>query len=152
MPEVFLEKFIADLAGKCPLPITKVEDGQIPEPGEIYATGKDRYLLIEQGRLRLVEPRAQVGDHNDALFRSMASELGPGAVAVVLTGMGSDGAAGMKEVLDAGGYTIAQDETTSLIYGKPRFAVRLNAARESLPLQEIALRLLALASLGARVE
>jgi two-component system chemotaxis response regulator CheB len=71
-------------------------------------------------------------------------------VAVILTGMGADGAEGMKEVRDSGGYTIAQDETTSLIYGTPGFAVQIHAACESLPLQEIAPRLLTLAALGPR--
>ena len=80
------------------------------------------------------------------LFRSMARELGPRAVAVILTGMGVDGAEGMKEVHDSGGYTVTQDESTSLIYGTPRCAVRLNAAHESLALQEIAPKLIELVS------
>jgi len=62
--------------------------------------------------------------------------------------MGSDAAEGMKEVRDAGGYTIAQDESTSLVYSTPRFAVEINAACESLPIKEIAPRLLALAAAG----
>jgi two-component system chemotaxis response regulator CheB len=80
----------------------------------------------------------------DLLFRSMVREQGPGAVAVVLTGMGSDGAAGMKEVRDAGGYTIAQDQATSLVDLKARYAVQLDAVSESLPLERIAPRVLEL--------
>jgi two-component system chemotaxis response regulator CheB len=68
---------------------------------------------------------------------------------VILTGMGIDGAQGVKEVRDAGGFTIAQDESTSIVYSMPRFAVEMDAACESLPLREIAPRLLAVAMPGA---
>jgi two-component system chemotaxis response regulator CheB len=87
----------------------------------------------------------------DLLFRSMAREQGPGAVAVVLTGMGSDGAAGMKEVRDAGGYTIAQDEATSRVYVKARLAVQLDAVCESLSLERIAPRLVELVAVSSEV-
>ncbi len=77
----------------------------------------------------------------NALFRSMARDVGSGALAVILTGMGSDGAEGMKEVHDAGGYTIVQDRSTSVVYGTADFGVQLNAVCESLPIHEIAPRL-----------
>jgi two-component system chemotaxis response regulator CheB len=64
--------------------------------------------------------------------------------------MGRDGAEGMKEVRDSGGYTIAQDESTSMVYSTPRFAVEINAACESLPLKEIAPRLLDLVASGSQ--
>ncbi len=70
----------------------------------------------------------QVYNPKDALFHSMTSEFGPSAVAVILTGMGSDGARGMKEVRDAGGFTIAQDQATSLGPTAP-FAVELDLLR-----------------------
>jgi two-component system chemotaxis response regulator CheB len=76
----------------------------------------------------------------------MARDLGHRPIAVILTGMGRDGADGMKEVRDEGGYTIVQDEFTSLIYSTPRFAVETNAACESLPLGEIASKLIFLSS------
>ncbi len=70
------------------------------------------------------------------------------AVAVILPGMGADGALGMKEVRDAGGYTIVQDRANSIIYGPAEVAVRLNALCESLPVQEIAPRLISLVASG----
>jgi two-component system chemotaxis response regulator CheB len=146
MPDDFLKPIVARLAEKSLIPVTVAEDGLVPEPGKVYvasATGQC-HLLIVQGRLRLVEREAGVYNSKDILFHSMARELGPGAVAVTLTGMGMDGADGMKKVRDSGGYTIAQDASTSLIYGTPGFAVRLNAVCESLPLPEIAPRLRAL--------
>jgi len=81
----------------------------------------------------------------------MARDQGSASVAVILTGCGSDGAAGMREVRDAGGYTIVQDRSTSVVYGTALSAVRLNAACESLPLQEIAPRLLELVAMAPSV-
>jgi two-component system chemotaxis response regulator CheB len=139
-----LAPFVAWLGERCPLEVTVAADGDDPEPGRVYVGSGDPHLLIEQGRLRL-RPGGSGDQPKDALFRSMARDLGPRAIAVVLTGMGRDGAEGMKEVRDAGGFTIAQDESTSLVYSTPRFAVEANAARESLPLEAIAPGLLELA-------
>ena len=144
MPDKNVSSFASRLAEKSGLPVATAEEGQPPEAGNVYAAGTDRLLLIEQGRLRFARRESQVYNTMDLLFRSMAREHGPGAVAVVLTGMGSDGAAGMKEVRDAGGYTIAQDQATSLVYLKARLAVQLDAVCESLPLERIAPRLLEL--------
>ena len=143
----YLRTFVAWLDERCLLKVTVAEDGDVPEPGQVYVASGDPYLLIVQGSLRL-QPGGSDYQPKNVLFRSMARDLGRGAIAVILTGMGSDGAEGMKEVRDAGGYTIAQDESTSLVYSTPRFAVEINAACESLPLKEIAPRLLALAAPG----
>jgi two-component system chemotaxis response regulator CheB len=144
MPDEFVSPFASRLAEKCRLPVARAEEGRMPESGNVYVAGTDRLLLVEQGRLRIAQRESRLDNTMDLLFRSMAREQGPGAIAVVLTGMGSDGATGMKEVRDAGGYTIAQDQATSLIYSKARFAVQLDAVCESLPLERIAPRLLEL--------
>jgi two-component system chemotaxis response regulator CheB len=73
----------------------------------------------------------------DVLFESAAAEYGPSAVAILLTGMGRDGAAGLLAVRRAGGVTIAQDEATSIVYGMPREAALLGAADRELPLAAI---------------
>jgi two-component system chemotaxis response regulator CheB len=70
----------------------------------------------------------------------MARDLGPGALGVLLTGMGDDGASGLLAVRRAHGYTIAEDESTAVVYGMPAVAVRLGAVLESLPLPAIAPR------------
>jgi len=75
------------------------------------------------------------------LLQSMARSLGRRALGVVLTGMGDDGAAGLKALRDAGGHTIAEDESTAVVYGMPAAAVRLGAAAEQLPLHRIGERL-----------
>jgi two-component system chemotaxis response regulator CheB len=71
----------------------------------------------------------------------MARNLGKAGVGVLLTGMGEDGAGGLLELCRAGGYTIAEDESTAVVYGMPGTAARLGAVRESLPLPAIAYRL-----------
>jgi two-component system chemotaxis response regulator CheB len=80
------------------------------------------------------------------LLESMASSLAGAALGVVLTGMGDDGASGLLKIRQAQGYTIAEEESTAIVYGMPRAAVALGAARETLPLGRIAPRLLELAS------
>ena len=76
----------------------------------------------------------------------MARELGSSALGVVLTGMGDDGASGLLAIRESGGYTIAEDESTAVVYGMPRAAVRIGAVCESLPLPAIASRVLDLVS------
>jgi len=74
----------------------------------------------------------------DVLFRSTARYAGKNAVGVIMTGMGDDGAKGLKEMKDAGAKTVAQDEATCVVYGMPKEAVKLGAADKSVPLQNIA--------------
>lgn len=107
-----------------------------------------RHLLIAGGRLRLSDApeRNSCRPSIDVLFESLAHELGAAGAACLLTGMGRDGAAGLLAVRQAGGYTIAQDEATSAVYGMPREAARLGAARRVLPLGAIGPALAALAA------
>jgi two-component system, chemotaxis family, protein-glutamate methylesterase/glutaminase len=81
----------------------------------------------------------------DVLFRSVAQSAGRNAIGVILTGMGKDGARGLREMLDAGSQTIAQDEATSVVWGMPGEAVSLGAAQHVLPLEGVAPKLRALA-------
>ena len=81
----------------------------------------------------------------DVLFQSVARSAGSNAIGAILTGMGEDGARGLLEMKQAGAPTLAQDETSSVVWGMPGSAVRLGAVDEVLPLDRIAARLLALA-------
>ena len=74
----------------------------------------------------------------DVLFRSVAKHAGRNALGIIMTGMGDDGARGLKEMHDAGAYTIAQDEETCVVYGMPKEAARLGAVDRIVPLQQIA--------------
>jgi two-component system, chemotaxis family, protein-glutamate methylesterase/glutaminase len=147
----FLKELVARLDAKCLLQVTVAEDGQVPEPGHVYVASDDLVLVVAQGRLRHERGNPDCTRvTGNALFRSMARDVGSGALAVILTGMGNDGAQGMKEVRDAGGYTIVQDRATSVVSGTAKLAVELNAACEVLALQEIAPKLVALVARGAR--
>lgn len=81
----------------------------------------------------------------DVLFRSTARYAGANAIGVIMTGMGDDGAKGLREMKDAGARTIAQDEQTCVVFGMPKEAIKLNAAEKILPLDQIAPEVLRLA-------
>jgi len=83
------------------------------------------------------------------MFRSVAQNVGANSVGVLLTGMGDDGARGLKEMMDAGAGTIAQDEATSVVWGMPGSAVKLGAATHVLPLQHIGAQVLSLVAAAA---
>jgi two-component system chemotaxis response regulator CheB len=108
--------------------------------------GDDRHLTIDaRRRVRLLEGPAIDGHRPSGtrMLLSLASELGPRAVGVVLTGMGRDGAEGLRALRRAGGRTLVQDEATSVVYGMPRAA--LDGAEASVPLSGLAPALIALA-------
>ncbi len=118
-----------------------VADGDLIEAqtGQLWFAPPDRHLVIEGHRLRLHSgpERHHCRPSIDVLFESIATSYADRAVACLLTGMGRDGAAGLLAIRRAGGSTIAQDETTSIVYGMPREAAILGAAQQVLPLQEI---------------
>lgn len=107
--------------------------------GQVLMAPPGRHLSVERGRLHLGEdpPRHSCRPSIDILFESLAVEYGTDALACLLTGMGRDGAAGLLAIRRAGGFTIAQDEATSIVYGMPREAALLGAAERILPLQHI---------------
>jgi len=108
----------------------------------------DRHMLVREGLIRLNRDgeRHSCRPSVDVLFESVAREFGAGATACLLTGMGRDGAAGLLEIRRAGGFTVAQDEATSVVYGMPREAALLGAADRILPLREIGPTLATLAT------
>lgn len=142
----FLKGFGAWLRGACPLPVAMVETQRLLEPGTVYVAARDRHLLVNR-TVVYTEETDPVECHRPSatvLFRSLARSLQGGAIGVVLTGMGADGAAGLLELRSAGGYTIAEDQSSAAVYGMPGSAVRLGAVCESLPLGAISHRILEL--------
>jgi len=117
--------------------------------GRVLLAPSDMHLLLRDGRLALsaAPPRHSCRPSVDVLFESLASELGSGVAAALLTGMGRDGALGLLAIRRAGGATLAQDEASSVVYGMPREAAQLGAAERILPLDEIGPALLALSGL-----
>lgn len=133
----FLGGLVDWLDAQAALPVMMAENGVELRPGAWLAP-EGAHLVVEDGHMRL-DRHTVTGYHRpaaDVLFASMASALGGGAVAVVLTGMGSDGAEGVAALTASGGLTIAQDEATSAVYGMPRAAAASGAERV-LPLAEI---------------
>lgn len=124
------------------LRVTLAADGEplLAGAARVLLAPPDRHLIVEAGRVRL---SAEAERHScrpsaDVLFESVARELGPRAVGCLLTGMGSDGAAGLLAMRRAGAPTIAQDEATCAVFGMPRAAIELGAAAEILAVSEIA--------------
>jgi two-component system chemotaxis response regulator CheB len=143
----FLPGFVAWLDDIIPLRAAVARDDEVPRPGHVYLAPADGHLEIDGPRLRVTDgpPVSSQKPSGTILLRSIARSYGSRALAVLLTGMGDDGALGLKEIRDAGGYTIAQDQATSVVYGMPGTAVRLGAAVEELALAHIGPRLLQIA-------
>lgn len=142
----FLKGLAEWLQSICAINIEIAAEGAAPMPGTVYFPQEEAHLLIDgQGKFKysLETPLNGHRPSVNVTFRSVAERYGSGAIGVLLTGMGSDGAEGLKAMADAGGMTIAQDEATSVVFGMPKRAVELGAARSVLPLDEIAPMILA---------
>jgi two-component system chemotaxis response regulator CheB len=142
----FHHGFVDWLGGVTPQFVCVAEPGQVPQPGSVYVAPPDHHLEFNREQFRLIEdpPLKLQRPSGTRLFSSMAATLGPRAVGVLLTGMGDDGADGLVALRKAGGYTIAEDASTCVVYGMPAAAVERGGVIESLPLTAIAPRLLAL--------
>lgn len=147
MAPSFIEGFAQWLGQVTPFRAVFAADGMALEPGTLYLPPADHHLEVLGERLALstAPPEVNQRPSGTVLFRSMARSMKDACIGVLLTGMGTDGAEGLLALRRAGSYTIAEDETTTVIYGMPAEAVRLGAARESLPLDAIAGRLRGLA-------
>jgi two-component system chemotaxis response regulator CheB len=144
----FMEGFAAWLNGLTPLDVRLAQEGDVPAAGRVYVAPGDRHLVLSStGALRISADPPTGGQRPSAttLFQSMARYAGPKGIGVLLTGMGEDGAQGLVEMRRAGAYTLAEHESTAVVYGMPAAAVRMGGVRASLPLDLIAPRLLHLA-------
>lgn len=131
------------LARECRRPVACATDGAKPSPGNVLLAPDARHLLLgADGRIRLATGEGQsICPAADVMMESVAAVYEARSIGVILTGMGRDGASGMQAIRQAGGYTIAQDEQTSIIFGMPRAAISLGVIDEVLALEHIAPRL-----------
>ncbi|MDX1494540.1 MAG: chemotaxis-specific protein-glutamate methyltransferase CheB [Longimicrobiales bacterium] len=140
----FTEGLASWLAGRCPLPVTIAQSGAKAEPGVVYIAGDDAHLGIDgKGRIALCGSDP-VGGHRPSanhLFRSMADAWAGATLAVVLTGMGSDGLEGLRVLKKKGGTILVQNKETSVVYGMNREVERAGLADAALPLDRIADRI-----------
>ncbi len=150
IPAAFSAPFARRMDGCAAMTVREAEDGEQILPGHVYIAPGDRHLRVERSGARYLcrlDDGPRVNRHKpsvDVLFHSVAENVGPNAVGVILTGMGDDGARGLRAMHEAGAHTIAQDEKTSVVWGMPGEAVRHGGVDEVLPLHEIPARLLAL--------
>ena len=144
IPAVFSRAFAGRLDKLCKVRVKEAEDGDEVLPGQaLIAPGDFHMLLRRNGSALCVDvktgPRICYQRPSvDVMFQSVADVIGVGALGVILTGMGSDGANGLLKMRLAGARTIAQDEATCVVYGMPREAVQVGAVEQILPLSNIA--------------
>ena len=143
MPEKFTALFAERLNGLCQIEVREAKDGDRVLPGRaLIAPGGRHMMLKRSGAQYYVEVRdgPVVNRHKpsvDVLFRSVAQIAGRNALGVIMTGMGDDGARGMKEMHDAGGQTVAEDESTCVVFGMPKVAIELGGVDKIVPLHKI---------------
>lgn len=143
----FLQGLIDWLAKNCRLSIQIAESGDIPKPGRIYFPPEKLHLELDsRGRFVYSDAEPLMGHRPSVTvtFESVAMFYGKATVGILLTGMGRDGAEGMLAIATAGGFTVAQDEATSVVFGMPGEAIDLGAAKQVLPIGAIAPMLLTL--------
>lgn len=148
MPEIFTASFAERLNGLCQIEVREAKSNDRVIPGLALIAPGGRHLLIKRGganyQVEVVDglPVNRHCPSVDVLFRSVARFAGKNATGIIMTGMGDDGANGLKEMLDAGAYTLAQDEASCIVFGMPKEAIKLGAAKKILPLSEIPLAIL----------
>ncbi len=148
IPEGFSKKFAERMDNTLPHKVYEATDGQQIIPGHIYIAPGNQHLMVERSGARYIcrlNDGPRVNRHKpsvDVLFRSVAQNVGPNAIGLILTGMGDDGALGLKEMRDYGAWTIAQDEKTSVVWGMPAMAIKLDGVDEVLALPKMASRIM----------
>ena len=143
MPEGFTRAFAGRLNGLSAMQVKEAEDGDVVRQGDVLLAPGNKHMSVVRDGTRFVvrlDQTPHVNRHRpsvDVLFRSVAETFGSRSVGVLLTGMGKDGAVGLLEMKNRGAQTIAQDETSSIVFGMPKEAIALGAATRILPLQSI---------------
>jgi len=151
IPAAFSQPFAARMDRHSAMAVCQAQDGQQVVPGHAYIAPGDHHLLLARNGARYICRLSQAPPENrhrpsvDLLFRSVAEHAGVNAIGAILTGMGDDGARGLLAMLQAGASTLVQDQDSSVVWGMPGAAVRIGAAQQQLPLEDVASRVLQLA-------
>ena len=150
IPATFSYSFAMRMNQLSTMTVFEAENDKVILPGHVYIAPGGYHLLVERSGSRYICRLHQgnpVNRHRpsvDVLFRSIAQNVGPNAIGVILTGMGDDGARGIKEMHDMGAVTVAQDEQTSVVWGMPSEAIKRGGIDYVLPLSDIAVKLISL--------
>ena len=140
----YSKHFASGLNRRVDLPVSEVMDGSVLQAGQVYIAPSDQHLLVKRGHdgyVARLEGGYLCNDHCpsvDVLFRSIAQLRHAHPLAVLLTGMGKDGAEGLLRLREHGAPTLVQDEASSTVHGMPGAAIALGAAQHVLPLNQIA--------------
>lgn len=151
LPATFSTAFAERLDRHSAMAVREASDGEAVLPGHAYLPPGGRHLRVIRDGARWrcrIDDGPAVNRHKpavDVLFQSVAQSAGANAIGAILTGMGDDGARGLLQMRQAGAPTLVQDEASSVVWGMPGAAFKLGAAEETVPLERIAERLLALA-------
>jgi two-component system, chemotaxis family, protein-glutamate methylesterase/glutaminase len=143
MPEKFTASFASRLNGLCDVEVMEARDGDRVVNGRVLIAPGGKHMTVRRnGAQYLVEVRdgPLINHHRpsvDVLFRSVAASVGRNAIGIVMTGMGDDGARGLRDMRAAGAYTAAQDEQSSVVFGMPAEAIRLGAADDIVSLGDV---------------
>jgi len=143
MPEKFTAMFAERLNSLCQIEVREARHGDRVITGRALIAPGGRHMMLRRNGAQYVVDVADgplVNRHKpsvDVLFRSVAKFAGANALGIIMTGMGDDGARGLKEMRDAGAPTIAQDEASCVVFGMPREAIKLGAADQVMPLEQI---------------
>ena len=149
MPAGFTSRFASRLDELSEIKVLEAEDRMVLQPGHAYVAKGDYHLRVERSsgqlKCRLTQDELASGHRPsvDVLFESVANSVGAMAVGAILTGMGRDGARGLKKMREAGSFTVGQSQSSALVYGMPRVAFEEGAVVEQAPVEAIAARLAA---------
>ena len=143
MPPGFTQSFAERLDELCSMRVKEAEEGEPVSVGKVLIAPGNYHMLLKRSGARY-SVRLNQGQRVhyqrpscDVLFKSVASEAGKNSIGVILTGMGSDGAAGLKMMHESGAYTIGQDKKSSVVYGMPKAAFDMGAVKKQFPLKQI---------------
>ncbi len=143
MPEKFTAMFAERLNGLCKIEVREAQNGDRVMPGRALIAPGGRHMMVKRSGAQYyveVVDGPLVNRHKpsvDVLFRSVAQVAGKNALGIIMTGMGDDGARGMKEMHDVGAQTVAEDESTCVVFGMPKEAIKLGGVDKVVPLDRI---------------
>jgi len=149
MPDGFTELFAKRLDETCPIRVKEAQSGDLLVAGRALVCPGNRHLKVKKlplGNVAILNEDGPENGHRpsaDVLFRSVAHEFGPQAMAVLMTGMGEDGAAGMGAIQAAGGFTVAQSQETCVVFGMPKAAIERGFVMKTVDLDDLPKLLLA---------
>ena len=143
MPDGFTELFAKRLDDTCPIRVKEAQSGDLLVAGRALICPGNRHMKVKKlplGNVAVLNDDIPVNGHRpsvDVLFNSVASEFGAQVLAVLMTGMGEDGAAGLGAIRAAGGFTVAQSQETCVVFGMPKAAIERGYAMQVADLQDL---------------